>query len=155
MPFGLRNAPAIFQRFINDVLRPVLDICVFAYLDDIIIFSKSLNHHIEDVKRVLQLLMDNGLRCKLKKCEFHVTSQNSWVSQFQTKEFLPTTRKLKVLLLGRLQKVLKNSKASSDSQTIIDDLFTVLVKSANPYTNYCRRRILLYGVLNRIMPSQH
>src|SRR6266699_6563960 len=42
MPFGLTNAPASFQNFINDVLRPFLDIFTTAYLDDILIYSSSL-----------------------------------------------------------------------------------------------------------------
>ena len=45
MPFGLTNAFATFQNFINDVLRPFLDLFVTAYLDDILIFSENLKDH--------------------------------------------------------------------------------------------------------------
>jgi predicted aspartyl protease len=45
MPFGLTNAPADFQHFINDILRPYLDVFVIAYLDDILIYSDNLNDH--------------------------------------------------------------------------------------------------------------
>jgi len=73
MPFGLRNAPSVFQRFIQDVLDNVIGIFVQVYLDDIIIYSISINDHIDHVRTVLKLLINNGLYVKLEKCDFHVT----------------------------------------------------------------------------------
>ncbi len=49
MPFGLVNAPAIFQAFINDVLREMLNQFVFVYLDDILIFSRCYQDHVQHV----------------------------------------------------------------------------------------------------------
>eukprot|EP00833_Pecoramyces_ruminatium_P008925 jgi/Orpsp1_1/1182957/evm.model.c7180000083281.1 len=72
MPFGLRNAPSVFQRFIQDVLDETIGIYVQVYLDDIIIYSKNKEEHIQHVRIVLQLLIKNGLFAKLEKCEFHV-----------------------------------------------------------------------------------
>ena len=74
MPFGLTNAPAVFQALVNDVLRDLLNRCVFVYLDDILIFSRSKEEHVEHVRQVLQRLLENRLYCKAEKCEFHVTS---------------------------------------------------------------------------------
>ncbi len=71
MPFGLTNAPATFQHFINDVLRPFLDIFATAYLDDILIYSESLREHKRHVRQVLQALSDAGLHLAPEKCEFH------------------------------------------------------------------------------------
>ena len=73
MPFGLTNAPAVFQVLINDVLRDMLNHFVFVYLDDILIFSRSLQEHIKHVQRVLRRLLDNHLYVKAEKCEFHVS----------------------------------------------------------------------------------
>ena len=72
MPFGLTNAPAVFQAFINDVLRDFLNKFVFVYLDDILIFSRSMEDHVQHVKTVLQRLWESELFCKAEKCEFHV-----------------------------------------------------------------------------------
>ena len=54
MPFDLTNASASFQHFINDVLRPFLDIFATAYLDDVIIYSETLKEHKRHVRQVLQ-----------------------------------------------------------------------------------------------------
>ena len=74
MPFGLCNAPATFQHFINDVLRDMLDLFVVVYLDDILIFSENLEQHREHVCRVLQRLREQSLYIKLEKCEFEQTT---------------------------------------------------------------------------------
>ncbi len=53
MPFGLTNAPAVFQGLVNNVLRDMLNISVFVYLDDILIFSKTNQEHVRHVCQVL------------------------------------------------------------------------------------------------------
>ena len=70
MPFGLINAPAVFQGLVTDVLRDLLNISVFVYLDDILIFSKTKQDH---VRQVLQRLLENQLFAKSKKSEFYVS----------------------------------------------------------------------------------
>lgn len=72
MPFGLTNAPAVFQALVNDVLRDMLNIFMFVYLDDILIFSPDEQSHILHVHQVLQRLLDHQLFVKAEKCEFHV-----------------------------------------------------------------------------------
>ncbi len=71
MPFGLTNARAVFHALINDVLRDMLNQYVFVYLDDILIFSSSLQEHVKHVSS--QMPFDNHLYVKPEKCEFHVT----------------------------------------------------------------------------------
>jgi hypothetical protein len=72
MPFGLTNAPASFQSLINNTLREYLDVFAVVYLDDILIFSSSLEQHINHVRLVLERLRNAGLYVKGEKCEFHV-----------------------------------------------------------------------------------
>ena len=72
MPFGLVNAPATFQRLVNNVLRPFLDISVVVYLDNILIFSDGLEQHVKHVKEVLERLAAASLYIKLEKYSFHV-----------------------------------------------------------------------------------
>ncbi len=74
MPFGLSNSPAVFQALVNDVLRDMVDQFIYVYLDDILIFSSSLQEHVQHVRRVLQRLLENGLFVKAEKCAFHAQS---------------------------------------------------------------------------------
>src|SRR5258708_1533197 len=71
MPFRLSNAPAAFQRFINEVLGDLMDICTVGYLDDILVYSDSLEDHWDHVCEVLRHLRTVGLYANLKKCKFH------------------------------------------------------------------------------------
>ncbi|KAF8751621.1 hypothetical protein RHS01_08323 [Rhizoctonia solani] len=74
MTFGLTNAPAAFQHFMNKLFKDLLDVCVIIYLDDILIYSKDNASHTQHVHKVLKQLMENQLFCKASKCTFHVTS---------------------------------------------------------------------------------
>jgi hypothetical protein len=65
--------PSTFQRYINWVLRDLLDEIVSAYLDNILIFTDgTLSQHHDHVRQVLKRLQDAGLYLELKKCEFDV-----------------------------------------------------------------------------------
>ena len=72
MPFGLTNAPASFQEMTNDVLKPCLDNYAIVYLDDILIYSETLEEHQEHVKEVLGRLQEANLLVAPEKSEFHV-----------------------------------------------------------------------------------
>ena len=71
MPFGLTGAPSTFQHYINDTLREFLDVFATAYLDDILIYSESIEEHRQHVRQVLTRLRTAGLQIDIEKCEFH------------------------------------------------------------------------------------
>ncbi|KAI0995384.1 hypothetical protein K3495_g12798 [Podosphaera aphanis] len=72
MPFGLTNAHATFQARNNEVLRPFLDIKCTAYIDDVLIYSDSIDEHKKHINEVLEALGNSGLKLDIKKCEFDV-----------------------------------------------------------------------------------
>ena len=74
MPFGLANAPAYFQRFVNEIFAEMTDKFVIIYLDDFLIFSENEDTHRTHVRSVLQKLRENRLYAKLEKCQFSVPS---------------------------------------------------------------------------------
>ncbi|OAA35974.1 pol protein [Beauveria brongniartii RCEF 3172] len=71
MPFGLTNAPATFQTMIDSVLRKQLDKFVVVYLDDILIYSDTLEEHKKHAHEVLQTLQSNNLLVEGTKSQFH------------------------------------------------------------------------------------
>ncbi|KAK3506733.1 hypothetical protein QTP70_018861 [Hemibagrus guttatus] len=74
MPYGLANAPSVFQDFIHEVLREFLHRCVLVYIDDILIYSRSLAEHRQHVAEVLGRLGEFQLFLKAEKCSFHQPS---------------------------------------------------------------------------------
>ena len=70
VPFGLANSPATFIRLMNRIFGDLYDRCVIAYVDDIIIYSKTVEDHQKHVDEVLRRIQENQLSVKLSKCSF-------------------------------------------------------------------------------------
>jgi hypothetical protein len=69
--FGLTNAPASFQRWMNEVLSDYLDVFCIAYLDDILIYLDNIKQYCQYIKMILERVEEVGSRLKASKCEFH------------------------------------------------------------------------------------
>ena len=98
MPFGLTNAPAVFQALMNDILRDMLDIFVVLYLDDILIFSRSAEEHVQHVRQVIQRLLENRLFIKAEKCTFHAPSVEFLGFIIEGGQTRPDPRKVKTVV---------------------------------------------------------
>lgn len=70
MPFGLKNAPAIFQRAIDDILREHIGKICYIYMDDVIVFGRTLQEHLDNLEKVLHTLNASNLKVQLDKSEF-------------------------------------------------------------------------------------
>ena len=70
MPFGLSSAPPIFQELMDKVLGPIKNQFAIAYLDDILIYSKTEEEHVQHIQQIFQRLEDAGLKLKPSKCDF-------------------------------------------------------------------------------------
>ena len=76
MPFGLTNAPAAFMDLMNRIFKKYLDKFVIVFIDDILIYSKTREEHVEHLRIVLEILRKEKLYAKFSKCEF-------WLEQVQ------------------------------------------------------------------------
>ncbi|GFS67895.1 retrovirus-related Pol polyprotein from transposon 297 [Trichonephila clavipes] len=70
MPFGLSGGTPNFQMAIDLILKPVIGKLVSVYMDDVIISSPSLTHHVEHLREAFRLLQDAGLTLNKEKCKF-------------------------------------------------------------------------------------
>lgn len=116
MPFGLKNAPSTFQRLMTNMLGDLLNDTCLVYLDDIIVYSTSLQDHLEKIRKVFDRLKSHNFKIQLDKSEFlqkrvnylgHVLSDKGLEPNEEkikaVKEFpIPTTQKEIKSFLGLL-----------------------------------------------------
>ena len=117
LPFGLKTAPAIFQRILCNIIRKhKLAQFTVNYIDDILIFSKTFSDHVRHLTQLFQAIKNEGLRLKFSKCTFAADSvkylghiiQNNSVSPLKDnlisiKNFpTPTTQKNVRQFLGKI-----------------------------------------------------
>jgi len=89
MPFGIAAAPATFQRLMNKVLDDLNWKIAIVYLDDIIVYSRTKEQHIENLKCVFEKIEKSGLKIKLEKCAF-LKQEVKFLGHVLTKEGLST-----------------------------------------------------------------
>ncbi|MCH87222.1 hypothetical protein A2U01_0008088, partial [Trifolium medium] len=73
MPFGLCNAPATFQSTMNDIFRPLLRRSVIVFFDDILVFSTTMEQHLQHLRQVFEILDEHQFHLKDSKCSFGQT----------------------------------------------------------------------------------
>ena len=97
MPFGLKNSPITFQQTMNDVLRDLITKCCIVYVDDIIVFSKDFDTHLEDLQKVFDRLEKANLTLKLSKCQFAVQRVKYLGHVLSTEGISPDPEKLNIV----------------------------------------------------------
>lgn len=70
MPFGLIGAPATFQDFMNQIMSPLLRKCVVVFIDDVLVYSQTMDEHVKHLEQVFQILSNHQLHLKMTKCLF-------------------------------------------------------------------------------------
>ena len=70
VPYGIQSAPGYFSRIINETLGDILGSTVLAYMDDVLVFTKTAEEHIQRLDDVLKKLSEANLKLKISKCQF-------------------------------------------------------------------------------------
>jgi len=97
MPFGLTGAPATFQREMNKILFPLIGKCVYNFIDDILIYSRTVEEHIEHIKAVLQIFKENKLKINIEKCRFMRTEVEALGHKLSTQGLSPMDSKVEAI----------------------------------------------------------
>ena len=97
MPFGLTGAPATFQREMNRILFPFIGKFVFNFIDDILIYSKSIEEHISHIRQVLEVFRQHKLKINIEKCAFMQTEVEVLGHKASVKGLSPQDSKIKAI----------------------------------------------------------
>ena len=96
LPFGLTKAPSVFQELVSVVLEG-MDRYALAYLDDVLIFSKTKEDHLRDIENVFRQLREHNLKLKLSKCEFFMDEISYLGFTVNEKGIQPDSDKIKAI----------------------------------------------------------
>ena len=102
LPQGITNGPATFQRVINHILGPARWKYALAYIDDVIIYSKTFNEHLSHLKEICQILKNARFRLNPEKCEIARTQTDYLGHQIKNGEIRPSQHNINGLLNTRL-----------------------------------------------------
>ena len=115
IPFGLTNAPSVFQRFMEDCLHGLRDEICVSCLDDVIVFSKSFEEHVQHLQIVLNRLSSHGVKLKASKCKFfqrevcylgHIIAENGYKPNRSNIEAITSLQHKPPKTIGELRKLL-------------------------------------------------
>ena len=111
MPFGLKNAPATFQRMMDTALRGLVGNNCFVYLDDIIIFGSTIQEHNRNLAIVLDRLQNLGLKIQPDKCEF-LKPKLEYLGHVVTKEGVkPNPKKIQTVKDFKIPKTASHKRS--------------------------------------------
>lgn len=139
MPFGLKNAPATFQRVMDCMLRDLIGVCCFVYMDDIIIFSTSLEEHQLHLDMIMKRLKEAGLKIQLDKCEFF-RNEVQFLGHTVTKDgVLPNEDKIKIIREWPIPKNVKEIRQFLGTLGYYRRFIKDFAKLVKPLTNLLRK----------------
>lgn len=113
LPFGLTTAAATFQRLMTRILQPLLGTCVHVFIDDIIVYSRTMEEHVAHLEQVFHICKEANLRIKLSKCTFASSSVEYLGHQITSDGLMPTDRNVRKVL------DMANSKNQSDVRAFL------------------------------------
>jgi hypothetical protein len=132
MPFGLSNAPATFQRLMNEVLKQLNWKQCVVYLDDIIVFGKSYDEHLDNLNAVLKAVETANLKIKASKCEFCKTEVLYLGHKVSAQGISPDPAKIRTIADFEIPKTKRQLKEFLGAANFLRQYIPNFSKIANP-----------------------
>jgi hypothetical protein len=141
MPFGLTNAFATFCTLMNDIFWEWLNDFIVIYIDNILIYSGSLEEHVKHLRKVFQRLRENKLYAKFEKCEFGVTEVD-FLGHKMTQEGLKMDdHKVKAILDWEPPKSVPALKSFLGLASYYHKFIKNFTKMVTPLTNFLKESV--------------
>lgn len=139
VPFGLRNSPAVFQKMMDQILAKYLHKFCFVYMDDIVIFSKSLQEHLQHLKLIFEELRKYNLKMQIDKSEF-LRKEVPFLGHIITPEGIkPNPEKIKAILNYPLPKTQTEIKSYLGVTNYYRKFIKDYAKIAKPLTKVLKK----------------
>ena len=127
MPFGVANAPATFQRMMNSLFKDELDAFVLVYLDDILVFSQTLEDHIRHIRTALQKMRDAKFFARLHKCSFCQEKVEYLGFDVSRDGVQPSPEKVRTVIEWAQPQSVKDIRSFLGLAGFIEDLYAISV----------------------------
>lgn len=139
MPFGLKNAPSTFQRLMNSVLKDYINKICVVYLDDILIFSTSLDEHLINLKKIFNRLRETKLKIQIDKCSF-LQRQTEFLGHILTPQGVkPNPRKVQIIQNLEIPNTQKKIKSFLGMTGFYRKFIRDYAKIAFPMTKFLKK----------------
>jgi hypothetical protein len=144
MPFGLTNALATFCTLMNDIFWEWLDDFVVVYIDNILIYSGSLEEYAKHLRKVFQRLRENKLYVKVEKCEFGVTEVDFLEHKITQKSLKMDDHKVKAIVDWEPPKSVSALKSFLGLASYYRKFIKNFAKITTPLTNLLKKSAIIY-----------
>lgn len=141
MPMGLKNSPSTFQRVMDNVLRGLQNVICLVYLDDIIVFSTSLQEHMINLEKVFQRLRESNFKIQMDKSEF-LKLETAYLGHVISRDGVkPNPDKIKTIENYPLPKTPKQIKQFLGLIGYYRKFIPDFAKTTKPLTNCLKKRV--------------
>ena len=141
LAFGLTNAPATFQRYMQSVLADILYKFVVVYLDDIVIFSNSIEDHLKHIKIVFDRIREHNLKLQIEKCKFLCNEIHYLGHIINETEVRPDQEKTEAIREFPVPKKVKDVQSFLGLVGYYREFVEKFAFIANPLTNLLRKKV--------------
>lgn len=139
MPFGLINAPASFQRMMNEILSEYINKICLVYMDDIIILGNSLEEHLENIEKIFSKLQNANLKIQIDKSEF-LKTETEYLGFIISKEGLkPNKKKTEAIEKILIPKTVKEIKSFLGKLSWYRRFIPNFAKLTKPFTECLKK----------------